>query len=208
MLLSSFTDSVNHLVNELCLIIYHFICILKFPTLNSTKRCTPAWTCGKDKNSTILHVLPKPTQLLFCLCSEKSSLFHVYLACGKKGQHPGTRFFTPERHWKSWTVDGSLRTCWPIPFDPAPSEDRGAARPRLMLCKPAVWLLLPGHTGVKGMMVFLPTGHWCIVKFLPMFMQEPLISPFFWMWINKTWSITERISLCYCPPAMEALKCP
>lgn len=182
MLLSSFTDYQssgkwaisNHVSFHLHPQVSHS---------SSTKRCMPVWTCGKDKNSTILHALPKPMKLLpFCLCSGNHLLFHVYLACGKRGQHPGTHFLTPGRHWKSLTGDGSLRTCWPIPFQIQPFLKTGELPvPRLVLWKSAAWLPLPWHTDVQGIVAFLPTGHCCILKFLPLFMQEPLTSPFFWM---------------------------
>lgn len=51
-----------------------------------------------------------------------------------------------------------------------------------MRCQqPAAQLLLPRHIDVQGTVRFLPMGHRWNMEFLPLFMLEPLILPFFQM---------------------------
>lgn len=57
-------------------------------------------------------------------------LFHVYLACGKRGPHLGTHCLIPERHWKfqtGWEFENMLNYSLP---DPSLSEEGGASSPQ------------------------------------------------------------------------------
>lgn len=97
---------------------------------SSTKRCVPEWTCGKDKNSTILHVLPHLMKLLpFCLCSEKSPSISCVPCMWKERPAPCTHFLTPETlevPGCGWELEDMLTYALP---DSGLSEDRGASSP-------------------------------------------------------------------------------
>lgn len=99
---------------------------------SSTKRCMPVWTCRNDKNSTILHALPKPVQLLlFCLCSEKPSFISCAPCVWEERPAP---WYSLPHIWETlkvldcgWELEDTLNYFLP---DPALSEDRGPSSPQ------------------------------------------------------------------------------
>lgn len=99
MLLCFLSLTVNPLVNELYLIMSHFICILKFPTPVLPKDACQCEPVEKTKTPQYCMHYQNPCNFSSSASALRNHpLFHVHLACGKRGQHLGTRFLTPERH--------------------------------------------------------------------------------------------------------------
>lgn len=91
------TLTINCLVNELYLILSHLICILK-----SSTSVLPKDVCQNEpveKTGTPQYRMYYETPWNFCPSASalRNHLsFHMYLACGKTGQHSGTHFLISE----------------------------------------------------------------------------------------------------------------